>query len=191
LGSYDTSTYLGSGPFSPEVKPLLPALLFILCTRWLARLLELYCLVVEEKEFDLPTLRVQPPLYRQGHGYSLASGWPAAGFLMATVLAWAPPSSGLCLGAGCFIKRHFPLDKHIRSICLLSASDPFMEEGLAHCGYWRSSVAGVTLVFGLYRSYRVHVGFNKRLLEGFRRLHRLRPPVVKTPAGCWRSRSFG
>jgi hypothetical protein len=73
LGSYDTSTYPGSGPSTPEVKPLLPALLFILSTRWLTRLLELYCLEVEEV-FDLPTLRVQAPLYRQGPGYSLVSG---------------------------------------------------------------------------------------------------------------------
>jgi hypothetical protein len=78
LGSYDTSTYPGSGPSIPEVKPLLPALLFILSTRWLTRLLELYCLEVEEEVFDLPTLRVQAPLYRQGPGYSLVSGCPAA-----------------------------------------------------------------------------------------------------------------
>jgi hypothetical protein len=58
LGSYTTSTYPGLGPSSPEVKPLLPALLFILCTRWLTRLLELYCLEVEEEEFDLSTIRV-------------------------------------------------------------------------------------------------------------------------------------
>jgi hypothetical protein len=66
LSSYDTSTYPGSGSFTLEVTPLLPALLFILCTRWLTMLLELYCLELEEQEFDLPTLRVQAPLYRQG-----------------------------------------------------------------------------------------------------------------------------
>jgi hypothetical protein len=74
LGSYDTSTYPGSRPSTPEVKPLLPATLFILSTRWLIRLLELYYLEVEEEVFDLPTLRVQAPLYRQGPGYSLVSG---------------------------------------------------------------------------------------------------------------------
>jgi hypothetical protein len=74
LGSYDTRTYPGLGPSTPEVKPLLPTLLFILCTRWLTRLLELYCLEVEEEEFDLPILRVQAPLYSQGPGYNLASG---------------------------------------------------------------------------------------------------------------------
>jgi hypothetical protein len=58
LGSYDMSMYPGSGPSMPEVTPLLPALLFILYTRWLTRLLELYCLEVEEEEFDPPTLSV-------------------------------------------------------------------------------------------------------------------------------------
>jgi hypothetical protein len=57
LGSYDMSMYPGSGPSTSEVKPLLPALVFILSTRWLTRLLELYCLEVEEKVFDLPILR--------------------------------------------------------------------------------------------------------------------------------------
>jgi hypothetical protein len=56
--------YLGLGPSTPEVTPLLLALLFILSTWWLTRLLELYCLEVEEEEFDPPTLRVQAPLYR-------------------------------------------------------------------------------------------------------------------------------
>jgi hypothetical protein len=58
LGSYNTSMYPGSGPSLLEVKPLLPALLFILYTRWLTRLLELYCLEVQEEEFDPPSLRV-------------------------------------------------------------------------------------------------------------------------------------
>jgi hypothetical protein len=50
--------YPGLGPSTLDVTPLLHALLFILNTRWLTRLLELYCLEVEEEEFDLPTLRV-------------------------------------------------------------------------------------------------------------------------------------
>jgi hypothetical protein len=49
LGSYDTRMYPGTRPSTLEVKPLLPALLFILSTRWLTRLLELYCLEVEEE----------------------------------------------------------------------------------------------------------------------------------------------
>jgi hypothetical protein len=46
-------------------------LFLILSTQWLTRLLELCCLEVEEEEFDLPSLRVQAPLYRQGFCYSL------------------------------------------------------------------------------------------------------------------------
>jgi hypothetical protein len=77
LGSYDTSTYPGSGPSTPEVKPLLPTLVFILSTRSLTVLLELYCLEVEEEVFDPPTLRVHAPLYRQGPGYSLVVRLPS------------------------------------------------------------------------------------------------------------------
>jgi hypothetical protein len=127
LGRDDTSTYQGSRPSTPEVKPLLPALVFILSTRWLTRLLELYCLEVEEEVFDLPTLRVHAPLYRRGPGYSLV-GCPAAGSSVAAVWAWAPFPLALCLGAGRFIKRLFPLDRHIQVICPWSASDPFVDE---------------------------------------------------------------
>jgi hypothetical protein len=122
LGSYDTSTYPGSGPSMTEIKPLLPALLFILCTWWLTRLLELYCLEVEEKEFDLSILRVQAPLYRQGPGYSLASGCPAVGSPVAAVLAWAPPSFGPLPGRRPFYKVHFFLglaySEHMPLVCL-------------------------------------------------------------------------
>jgi hypothetical protein len=53
LGSEDTTRTQVQGP------PL-PALVFILSTRWLTVLLELCCLEEEEEEevFDLPTLRV-------------------------------------------------------------------------------------------------------------------------------------
>jgi hypothetical protein len=173
LGSYDTSTYPGSGPSTPEVKPLLPALVFILSTWWLTRLLELYCLEVEEEVFYFPTLRVQAPLYRQGPGCSLVIQLPGCRL---------PRGRGL--GTGRFIKRLFPLDRKIRGICPWSASDPFMEEGLARCGWWRSSVAGVTLIFGLCRSCRVPATFNKVSVGGFRRLCRLGPLVVKMLAGC-------
>jgi hypothetical protein len=50
------------------------------------RLLELYCLEVEEEEFDLPSLRVQATLYRRGPGYRFCR---AAGSSMAAVLTWA------------------------------------------------------------------------------------------------------
>jgi hypothetical protein len=75
------SVYLGSGPSTPEGTPLLPALLFILSTWWLTRLLELYCLEVEEEEFNLPSLRVQGPLYRRGPGYSFGIRLPCCRLL--------------------------------------------------------------------------------------------------------------
>jgi hypothetical protein len=42
-----------------------------------------------------------------------------------------------------------------------------MEEGLARCGWWRPSVAGVTLVSGLCRSCRGHAAFDKASVGGF------------------------
>jgi hypothetical protein len=81
------STYPGSGPSSPEVKPLCPALVFIISTRWLTVLLDLCCLEEEEEVFDLPILRVQAPLYRQGPGYKTSSSCPATGFSVAAALA--------------------------------------------------------------------------------------------------------
>jgi hypothetical protein len=42
-----------------------------------------------------------------------------------------------------------------------------MEEGLASCGWWRPSMATVTLVSGLYRSCQVHAAFNKVSVRGF------------------------
>jgi hypothetical protein len=35
IGQWRYSTYPGLGPFSPEVKPLRPALIFIMLTQWL------------------------------------------------------------------------------------------------------------------------------------------------------------
>jgi hypothetical protein len=113
------SIYPGSGPSTTEVTPLLPALLFILSTRWLTRLVELYYLEVEEEEFDLPSLRVQAPLYRRGPGYSSVSGRPAVGSSMAAVLTWVRCPLAFCLGACYFIKCLFPLDQHLRRIWLL------------------------------------------------------------------------
>jgi hypothetical protein len=119
LGSDDTSTYPGSGPSTPEVKPLLPALVFILSTWWLTVLLELCCLEEKEEGFDLPTLRVQAPLYRRGPGYSTSSVCPATGFPVDAVLAWVPLFYALCLGACRFIKHLFPLDRYIRGVYAL------------------------------------------------------------------------
>jgi hypothetical protein len=85
-------------------------------------------------------------------------------------------------------KAPFPLDQHIQGICPQFASDPFMEEGFALCGWWRPCVASVTLVSGLCQSCRDPATFNKASVRGFRRLRRLGPLVVKMSAGRWHSR---
>jgi hypothetical protein len=138
-----------------------------------------------------PYSRLQAPLYRRGPGYSTSSGCPVIGFPLVTVLAWVLLFSALCLGAGRFIKHLFPLDRHIWGICPRFASDPFVEERLARCGWWRPCVAGVTLVSGLCRSCRDPDTFNKVSVEGLRHLRWLGPLVVKTSAGCWRSWPLG
>jgi hypothetical protein len=76
-------------------------------------------------------------------------------------------SLSLCLGAGCFIKCLCPLDRHIWDICPRLASDPFVERGLAWCGWWRPCVACVTLVFSLCRSCRAPATFNKASVRDF------------------------
>jgi hypothetical protein len=58
------------------------------------RLLELYCLGVEEGELNLPSLRVQAPLYRRGAW--LQFRW-AAGSSVAAVLTWPRCPLALCL----------------------------------------------------------------------------------------------
>jgi hypothetical protein len=105
--------------FLVVVKPLRPALVFIISTRWLTVLLELCCLEEEEEEevFHLPILRVQAPLYRRGPGYRVSSGYPAACFPVAAALAWVPLSFVPLLGCRLLYKVSFPLDRHIRGIC--------------------------------------------------------------------------
>jgi hypothetical protein len=55
----DTSVYPGSGPSTPEVTPLLPALLSIISTV-VTTLLELFGLEEEEDGSDPPRLRSRP-----------------------------------------------------------------------------------------------------------------------------------
>jgi hypothetical protein len=64
----------------PEVTPLLPALFLIIFTV-VTMLLELYGLEEEEEGSDLPSLRVQTPLYRQGSGYRLGGRLPGCRLL--------------------------------------------------------------------------------------------------------------
>jgi hypothetical protein len=89
-----------------EVKPLLPALVFILSTRWLTVLLELYCLEEEEEVFDLPILRVQAPLYRQRPGYSVA---PGCRLLRGCGLSVGPALTCPLIGCMPLYKAPFPL----------------------------------------------------------------------------------
>jgi hypothetical protein len=159
---------------TPEVKPLLSDLVFILSTRWLTVLLELYCLEEEEEVFNPPALRVQAPLYAG------ASSCPAAGFLVAAALAWVPLFSVPLPGCRLFYKAPFPLDRHIRGICPRLASDPFVERGFAWYGWWRPCVAGVTPVSSLCRSCRDPATFHKALVKGF---------VVFASSGLWWRRS--
>jgi hypothetical protein len=78
-----------------------------------------------------------------------------------------PPSFGPLSGCRLLYKAPFPLGPAYLGICLLSTSDPFVEEGLARCGWWRPSVAGVMLVSGLCRSCRGHAAFDKVSVGGF------------------------
>jgi hypothetical protein len=161
------------------VKPLCHALVFIISARWLTVLLELCCLV-EEEVFDLPTLRVQAPLYRQGPGYRVSSGCPATGFSVAAVLAWVLFSSAPLHGRRLLIKCLYPLDRHIWVICPRLALDPFVERGFAWCDWWMPCVAGVSLVSSLYHSCRTPTAFNKAMVKGF---------VIFTGLGLWWRRS--
>jgi hypothetical protein len=65
--------YPGSGPSTPEVTPLLPAL-FLISSIVVTMLLELFGLEEGEEGSDLSSLKVQTPLYRQGSDYRL-DGW--------------------------------------------------------------------------------------------------------------------
>jgi hypothetical protein len=69
------AVYPGLGPSTPEVTPLLPALFLIILTV-VTTLLELFGLEEEEGGSDLPSLRVQTPLYRRGSGYRLGGRLP-------------------------------------------------------------------------------------------------------------------
>jgi hypothetical protein len=153
-------------------------------------LLELYCLEVEEDELDLPSLRVQAPLYRRGPSYRLGGWLPGCRLLRGHGLDVPPPSSSSLSDAGNFIKCLFPLDRHLRGICPLlclgsfrgGGSCPLVGGGRAWLAS-RLSPASVDLVGAMPLLV-------KWPLEEFRRLRWLWLPAVKSPVGCWRSRPF-
>jgi hypothetical protein len=153
------------------------------------RLLEMYCLEVEE-ESDLPSLRVQAPLYRRGSGYRLGVRLPGCRLLH---------GSGLDVGPGvlCPLSGRRPLYKV--PLSLGPASWEHMPPSLPRIlswrrvlpvGWWRSSVAGITPASCLCRSCRGHAAFGKAFVGGFHRLRWLRPLRMKSLAGCWRSQPF-
>jgi hypothetical protein len=77
--------YPGSGPSTPEVTPLLPAL-FLISPTVVTTLLKLFGLEEEEEGLDLPSLRVQTPLYRRGSGYRLGGRLPGCWLLRGRIL---------------------------------------------------------------------------------------------------------
>jgi hypothetical protein len=154
------------------------------------RLIELYCLEVEEDELNLPSLRVQAPLSRRGPGYRLGGRLPGCRLLRGRGLHVTPPSSGSLSDAGNFIKCLFPLDRHLRGISPLLCLGSFRGGGscplIGGGRVWLMSClspASVDLV-------GVMLLLVKRPLEEFRCLRRLWLPAVKSPAGCWRNRPF-
>jgi hypothetical protein len=97
----------------------------------------------------------------------MSSGFPAIGFPMSVALAWVPLSCVPLPGRRLLYKAPFPLDRHIRGICPRLASDPFVEEELAWCGWWRPCMAGITPVSSLCRSCRDPATFDKAMVKGF------------------------
>jgi hypothetical protein len=76
-------------------------------------LLKLFGLEEEEEGSDLPSLRVQTPLYRWESGYRLGDRLPDCRLLRGHSLGVAPPSSDSLSDDGNFIKCLSPLDRHL------------------------------------------------------------------------------
>jgi hypothetical protein len=155
------------------------------------RLLELFGLEEEAEEgSDLPSLRVQAPLYRRGPGYRLGVRLPGCRLLRGRGLGMGPSSLTPLSDDGNFIKCFSHLDRHLRGICPVLCLGSFREEGscplIGGGRAWlasRLSPASVNLV-------GARLLLAKQPLEEFRRLRRLGLPAAELPAGCWRSRTF-
>jgi hypothetical protein len=154
------------------------------------RLLELFGLEEEEEGLDLPSLRVQTPLYRRGSGYRLGGQLPGYRLLRGRDLDMAPPSSSSLPDAGNFIKCLFPSEQHLRGISPLLSLGSFRGGGscslIGQARAWLASCLSPACV-DLVRARPL---LAKWPLEEFRRLRRFRLSSVKLPAGCWRSRPF-
>jgi hypothetical protein len=148
------------------------------------RLLELFGLEEEEEGSDLPSLRVQAPLYRRGPGYRLGGRLPGCRLLRGRGLDVAPPSSDSLSEDGNFIKCLSPLDRHLRGICPLFCLGSFRVEGscplIGGDRAWlasRLSPASIDLV-------RAKLLLAKQPLEEFRRLRQLWLSSVKSPTAA-------
>jgi hypothetical protein len=153
------------------------------------RLLKLFGLE-EEEGSDLPSLRVQAPLYRRGPGYRLGVRLSGCRLLRGRGLDVGSPSSDSLSDDGHFIKCLPPLDRHLRGICPPFCLGSFCGEGscplIGGDRAWlasRLSPASVDLV-------GARLLLAKQPLEEFCHLRRLWLSSVKSPAGCWCSRSF-
>jgi hypothetical protein len=93
------------------------------------RLLKLFGLEEEEEGSDLPSLRVQAPLYRRGPGYRLGVWLPGYRLLRGRGLDMGPLSPDSLSDDGNFIKCLSPLDRHLRGICPVSCLRSFRGEG--------------------------------------------------------------
>jgi hypothetical protein len=96
------------------------------------RLPKLFGLEVEEEGSDLPSLRVQAPLYRRGPGYRLGVRLPGCRLPRGRGLDVGPPSSNSLSDTGNFIKCLSPWTGISEAYALRSASDPFVEEAPTH-----------------------------------------------------------
>jgi hypothetical protein len=95
------------------------------------RLLELFGLEEEEEGSDLPSLRVQAPLYGRGPGYRLGVRLPGCRLLRGRGLGVGPSSLTPMSDDGNFIKCLSPLDGISKAYALRSVSDPFVEKAHA------------------------------------------------------------
>jgi hypothetical protein len=121
----------------------------------------------------------------------LVSGCPATGSSVAAVLTWVPPSPGPLSGRRSLYKVPFPLGPASWEHMLPTMPRILSWRRVLPVGWWRPSVAGVTLVSYLCRSCRGRAALGKASVGGFHRLRRLGPLMMKSPSGCWCSRPFG
>jgi hypothetical protein len=103
---------------------------------------------------------------------------------------WAPPSPRPLSGRRPLYKVPFSLGPASWEHMLPTMPRILSWRRVLPVGWWRPSVAGVTLVSCLCRSCRGHAALGKASVGGFRHLRRLGPLMMKSPAGCWRSWPF-